>query len=165
MEDFIKIKVGKHTTGIVGLKTVLAEIVAKNRDVAEKRIGALLREKLAHKNYIPATSAEMYEQAFFREYKKYIGEPIEDEDETSGELMIKVLGLGCPRCEQLHSEVMLVLAENGIPADLAYIDDPLEIATYGVLTPPALIINNTVMSAGNVPSKTRLKAWILESSH
>ena len=162
MEDFIKIKVGKHKIGIVDLKTVLAEIVAQNRDVAEKQIGALIREKLALNNYISATSSDIYEQAFLRECKKHIGEPIEDE--SSGELAIKVLGLGCPRCEQLHSEVMHILAENDIPADLEYIDHPLEIATYGVLTPPALIIKDTVMSAGNVPSKTQLEAWILESS-
>ncbi len=47
---------GKHTIGVVGIKTILAEIVSQNRNITEKRIGALIREKRAHGNYLP----EMY---------------------------------------------------------------------------------------------------------
>ena len=52
MEDFIKIKVGKHTIGIVGLKTVLAEIVAQDRDVARFCGNFLFFEFLDHQKIL-----------------------------------------------------------------------------------------------------------------
>lgn len=160
MDDYNKIKIGLNATGIIGLKTVLAELDEKGATLAEDQVGSFMRDKLAQKNYIPATAKDLYEQAFLREYKKHIGEPIADE--VPGELRIRVLGPGCPRCEKLERDIRHILAQNSLAADLEYTNDPLEIANYGALALPILIINDKVVSTGITPSKAKLEAWIFE---
>ncbi len=161
MDDYSKIKIGLNVTGIIGLKTVLAELDGMGAVLVDDQIGSFIREKLAPKNYIPATAKDLYEQAFLREYKKHIGEPVADE--APGELKIRVLGPGCPRCEKLERDIRHILARHSLAADLEYINDPFEIANYGILALPVLIINDKVVSSGITPSITKLEAWIFES--
>ena len=77
---------------------------------------------------------------------------------------IKVLGTGCARCKQLTSLVDQVIKEIG-GQGLSYekIDDVKKIVSYGVLAVPGLVINGVVKSAGNVPRKEQLAAWIKEA--
>ena len=161
MDDFRKIKIGLNETGIIGLETVLAEIDRMGAVLVDDQIGSFMREKLAKKNYIPTTAKDLYEQAFLREYKKHIGESVADE--APGELIIRVLGPGCPSCEKLERDIRQILARHSLAANLEYISDPLEIANYGALTLPVLIINDKVVSSGITPSITKLEAWILKS--
>lgn len=161
MDDYSKIKIGRNATGIMGLKTVLAELDKMGAVLADDQIGSFIRGKLAKKNYIPATAKDLYEQAFLREYKKHIGEPVADE--APGELRIKVLGPGCSRCEKLERDIRHILAHHSLAADLEYINDPLEIANYGVQALPVLIINDKVVSSGTTPPISKLEAWIFEA--
>ncbi len=64
----------------------------------------------------------------------------------------------------MHRDVMHVLAQNEIAADLEYSTDPLEIARTGGMVPPVLMINGNVMSTGSIPSRIRLEGWILDSN-
>jgi len=162
MEDYCKIKVGAHVTGIMGLKAVLAEMAEQYRHEPDDRIGVIMRDKLARSNYIAKGAEQIYELAFLREYKKYIGQPMPTES-ASG-LTIKVLGQGCPQCERLTEEVMQVLGENNLAADLEHVTNPMEIAGYGVFIMPVLIINDKVRSTGTVPSKVKLKGWLTDAS-
>ena len=77
---------------------------------------------------------------------------------------IKVLGPGCPQCERLEREMMAVMAETGIEADLEHVRDLKEIASYGVMGSPALIINREVKALGKVPQKQKLMAWLTEAA-
>ncbi len=45
-------------------------------------------------------------------------------------------------------------------ADVEYVRDLDEIARYGVMGTPALIINGDVKAVGNVPTKSKLKTWL-----
>lgn len=69
---------------------------------------------------------------------------------------IKVLGAGCANCNMLEQMVINVLAENNIDAGVTHITDFKEIASYGVMSTPALIIDGQVKAAGVVPSKAKL---------
>ncbi len=162
MEDYCKIKVGAHLTGIMGLKAVLAEMAEHSRHEPDDRVAAMMRERLMSTNYIAKGSEQIYEQAFLREYKKYIGQPMPTES-ASG-LTIKVLGQGCPQCERLTEEVMQILGENNLAADLEHVTDPMEIAGYGVFATPVLIINDRIRSTGTVPSRMKLKGWLTDTS-
>jgi len=75
---------------------------------------------------------------------------------------IKVLGPGCPRCEELRKRTVNVLAEQSIAADLEKIDDIKQMIAYGILSTPALVINGKVKCAGRVPRPEEIKRWILE---
>lgn len=159
MEDYVKIKIGNLQAGIIGLKAVLAELASRGGDIPEEQIGAIIRERLAGTNYFAPSATEMYEQAFLREYRKYLGLPVAADD--GGVLSIKVLGPGCPRCRQLRDAVMQILAQHDMAADFEYITDPLAIAEHGVVLTPAVIVNDEIKASGTVPSPARLTSWIV----
>ncbi|MBC8458518.1 MAG: thioredoxin family protein [Deltaproteobacteria bacterium] len=78
-------------------------------------------------------------------------------------MQIKVLGPGCVQCDRLEQELMLVMAEAGILADIEHVRDIKEIGRYGVMGTPALLINGQVKSVGKVPPKNKLKEWLKEA--
>jgi len=73
---------------------------------------------------------------------------------------IKILGMGCPRCEEVMKRTMNALAELNMAADVQKVEDIKEISTYGVLSTPGLVINKTVKSQGRIPSVVEIKEWI-----
>ena len=46
---------------------------------------------------------------------------------------IKVLGPGCPNCEKLEQDVMELITELKLAADLEHVRDPVAISGYGVM--------------------------------
>jgi len=54
---------------------------------------------------------------------------------------IKVLGPGCPKCQQTEKVVKEAVSESGVAADVGKITDVMKIAGYGVLGTPAAVIN------------------------
>ena len=159
MEDYVKIKIGSLQAGIIGLKTVLSELASRAEAIPEERIGAVIRERLAGKNYFAPAAAEAYEQAFLREYRTYLGLPVAADGNEP--LSIKVLGPGCPRCRQLRDTVMQILAGHELAADFEYITEPLAIAEHGVVLTPAVIVNGEIKASGTVPSPARLISWLV----
>ena len=73
---------------------------------------------------------------------------------------IKVLGPGCPKCEQTAKIVTEAVNETGIDAAIEKVTDVLEIAGYGVFGTPAVVVNGEVKSVGKIPSKDDIKSWI-----
>lgn len=154
-----KIKIGQHLTGIVGLDRVLENMAEPFAKASYEQIAKEMIQRLSKNNYIPDNVHALYGQAFVREFKKYIGHPVEDEA-SSQSLDIKVLGGGCNICDSLENDLMEVLAEMGMAANLEHVRDPGQIGTYNVKGVPALIINGQVKSIGQVPPKPELRRWI-----
>ena len=73
---------------------------------------------------------------------------------------IKVLGPGCPKCQQTEKVVKEALAEAGIAARIEKVTDVMEIAGYGVFGTPAVVVDGEVRSVGKVPNKDDVKAWL-----
>ena len=63
---------------------------------------------------------------------------------------IKVLGGGCCKCEKLLGAVKEAVAEKEIEAEIEYITDMAKIMEYGIMSTPALMIDNKVVSMGRV---------------
>jgi hypothetical protein len=55
---------------------------------------------------------------------------------------------------------MQVLAEMNVPASLDHVTDLKEMAKYGLVRTPALVINDRVVAMGAVPSAKKIKEWI-----
>ena len=64
------------------------------------------------------------------------------------ETNIKVLGSGCKSCHQLFENAKQAAALSG--ADVEYITDLQKIMEYGVMSMPALVVNEKVVSMGKV---------------
>jgi len=158
--EITQIKMGKDRVGIIGLKLVLTEVAEASAVQSDEEIRTELLKRLAKRNYIPESSKEEYANAFLREFKKFTGCPIENSGPDG--LEIKVLGPGCARCNQLEQDLMAVMAEMNLPADIEHVTDIAEIGSYGVMGTPALIVNGAVKSVGSIPSKVKLKTWLTE---
>ncbi len=70
---------------------------------------------------------------------------------------IKILGPGCPKCKTLEKMTLEVVEQNGIEATVTKVEDIVAIMNYGVMTTPALVINERVILKGRVPSADELK--------
>jgi small redox-active disulfide protein 2 len=159
-EDITQISLGRFRVGITGLKAAIEEMKSwRGRPDAE--IAQTLLAKLKPRNYIPASAQDEYRHAFLKEFKKALGEKVEEE---RGGLTIKILGPGCPSCDRLEQTVMAVLVDLGLPAELEHVRDVKEIAAMGVLGAPALLINGEVKIVGQVPTKEMLKKWLAEAN-
>ena len=76
-------------------------------------------------------------------------------------LRVEVLGSGCAKCNQLEAAVREALTKMEINAEIDHVTDFAKIATYGVMSTPALVINGKVVSFGKV-LKTAEVTKILE---
>lgn len=161
MEKIFQIRIGKHQTGIIGLEEALKEMSEEKQILSDQNIGTRMVEKLSKKNYIPSTVIDAYESAFLREYKKFIGEPV-PKISVEG-IEIKVLGAGCPTCDRLEQNLMLLIEEMGLEASIEHVRDLKEISQYGVMGSPALVVNGEIKAVGSVPSRARLKEFIQEA--
>jgi small redox-active disulfide protein 2 len=158
-KDYRLVFVGNTQVGLIGLKEIFEEVKGQ-RGNPESELKNLLVEKAGKKNYIPPSVKEDYKKAVFREFKKFLGEKVEEE--KSEFLDVVILGPGCYSCNKLEKDAMAVLSETGIQAAFNHITDPSMMAQYGILPTPALIINGRVKSSGRVPSKSMIKKWLEE---
>ncbi len=73
---------------------------------------------------------------------------------------IKILGPGCPKCQQAEKVVKEAVSESGIAADVEKVTDILKIAGYGVAVTPAVVVDGEIKSVGKIPSKDDVKSWL-----
>ena len=73
---------------------------------------------------------------------------------------IKVLGPGCKKCNTLAEATNKALSELTVEANVEKIDDMVKILSYGVMSTPALVINEKVVVSGKVPSVSEIKEMI-----
>jgi small redox-active disulfide protein 2 len=77
-------------------------------------------------------------------------------------LNVKVLGTGCKKCQTLEASVKEIITANKIEATVEKVDDLSAIVSYGVMTTPALVINEKVVSAGTLPQEDQILTWLKE---
>lgn len=70
---------------------------------------------------------------------------------------IKILGSGCPNCKRLEANVRKACEELGIRADIDKVQDYERIAAYGVMSTPALVVNEDVKAYGRIPDVEEIK--------
>lgn len=70
---------------------------------------------------------------------------------------IKILGPGCPKCKILDKLTHEVVEKNGINATITKVEDIMEIMKYGVMSTPALVVDEKVVMKGRIPSADEIK--------
>jgi small redox-active disulfide protein 2 len=73
---------------------------------------------------------------------------------------IKVLGPGCPKCQQTEKIVKEVVQEVGVTATVEKVTDIMEIAGYSVFGTPAVVVDGEVKCVGKIPKPEEVKSWI-----
>ncbi len=67
-------------------------------------------------------------------------------------MKIEILGTGCYKCKKLYANVEKALENSNIQAEIVKVEEIDKITKYGVMMPPALVINGEVKSIGKVLS-------------
>ena len=162
-EDIIQIKIGSFQVGIIGLKEVMADLASSMAAASDEEVAGELIQRLSKKNYIPEKAKAEYGRALVREFRKHLGQDVSPAQEEQG-LVIRVLGQGCANCQALTQRIMEILIELNLAADFEHVTDIKEIARYGILQSPALVINGNIMARGTVPSKAQLIEWFKKAA-
>ena len=79
-------------------------------------------------------------------------------------VIIKILGAGCENCKRLEAETRAALdSMNPEPMyELIKVQDYGAIMAYGVMSTPALVMNERVLSSGRIPKREQIVAWAKE---
>jgi small redox-active disulfide protein 2 len=77
-------------------------------------------------------------------------------------MVIKILGSGCPNCKRLEQVAQEVAKEMGVNATFEKVQDMQKIMSYGIMSTPALVIDEKVKVYGKVPNKDVIKKYIEE---
>jgi len=157
-DDLLQINVSGRPVGILGFKAVFKELAPTLAQSNDDVLAQELVTRLSMKNYIPEKVKAEYGKALVREFRRQLGQPIQEEKPTG--LVIKVLGQGCNSCRELTQRIMDIMSQLNLAADLEHVTDIKEIARYRVMGIPALIINGKTLSVGSVPSKKQLTNWL-----
>ena len=75
-------------------------------------------------------------------------------------ITMKILGPGCANCKRLEGIAQKVSKEMGLEVQIIKVMDYAEIMNYNVLTTPALVINEEVVSSGRIPAASEVHAWL-----
>ena len=69
---------------------------------------------------------------------------------------IKILGTGCPKCKSLEKMAREVVEHNNINATITKVEDIMDIMKYGVMSTPALVVNENVEIKGRIHSEEEI---------
>ena len=72
------------------------------------------------------------------------GAPVE------GICCIKVLGAGCKSCHEQYENAKAAVKALGLSVEVEYITDMEKVMEYGVMSMPAIVVNDKVVSMGKV---------------
>ncbi|MFZ2445057.1 MAG: thioredoxin family protein [Syntrophobacteraceae bacterium] len=160
-KDIAQIKVGKFAVSIIGIQQLMEEMAESHAERPDDEIRSLMLDRLGKSNYIPNSAKADYGKAFVREFRKFLGQPYTED--APPVLEIKVLGTGCNQCHELSRMIMDVLTELKLSAGFEHVTDIKEIARYGVMGSPALLINGEAVAVGRVPPRDKVKKWLIEA--
>ncbi len=78
-------------------------------------------------------------------------------------LTIKILGSGCANCKKLDALAHQAAESIGAQAEFVKVTEYPEIMKYNILSTPGLVINEKLVSAGRIPSKDQIVAWLADA--
>ena len=75
-------------------------------------------------------------------------------------MVIKILGSGCAKCKKLAANAQQAVDEMGIDARVEKVEKMEDIMGYGVMSTPALVVDEKVKVMGKVPSAEDIKKYL-----
>ena len=74
--------------------------------------------------------------------------------------MIKVLGSGCAKCTKTAELIEKLAAEQGVEASVIKETDAQTIMAYGVMSTPAVVIDEQLVHSGRIPTQAEITGWL-----
>jgi len=73
---------------------------------------------------------------------------------------IKVLGGCCSKCDVTVRLIEQVAREKGAEVRLEKVTDFAQIASFGVMSTPGVVIDGKVVHSGSVPDREKVRGWL-----
>ena len=70
---------------------------------------------------------------------------------------VKVLGSGCKNCHALYEAAVQAVRNRGLSVEVEYVTDMEKVMEYGVMSMPALVVNEKIVSMGRVLTVTQIE--------
>lgn len=74
--------------------------------------------------------------------------------------VIKVLGSGCTKCNKTADAIKHVAAELGVAVTVEKETNPESIMAYGVMSTPAVVVDEKLVHSGSIPHRSDIEAWL-----
>lgn len=74
--------------------------------------------------------------------------------------IIKVLGSGCKKCLKTAETIQVIADELGINVTVDKETNPEAIMHYGVMSTPAVVIDEKLLHTGSIPSREAVESWL-----
>jgi small redox-active disulfide protein 2 len=75
-------------------------------------------------------------------------------------LTVKILGSGCANCKKLEAVAREAAAQAHLQAEFIKVTDMPSIMKYDVLSTPALVIDEKLVSSGRIPKVAEVQQWM-----
>lgn len=75
---------------------------------------------------------------------------------------IKVLGSGCKNCTSTAALITEVAGVLNIAIDVEKVQDLAQIMAYGVMSTPAVVIDEQVVHKGSIPKREAIEEWFVK---
>jgi small redox-active disulfide protein 2 len=75
-------------------------------------------------------------------------------------LTVKILGSGCANCKKLEAVAREAASKANLKPEFIKVTDMMEIMAYDLLSTPALVINEKVVSSGRIPTVAEVQQWL-----
>jgi len=76
-------------------------------------------------------------------------------------MTIKILGSGCPNCQKLEANAKKAVEELGLKdVQIEHVYEIDKIIEYGVMSTPAIVVDEKVKAAGRIPDVEEIKSWL-----
>ncbi|MBK6878837.1 MAG: thioredoxin family protein [Ignavibacteria bacterium] len=77
-------------------------------------------------------------------------------------MIVRILGVGCPKCRKLEERVKAVIERNSFNATVEKVTDVNEMMKYNIMMTPGLVINEKLKSGGIIPKEEQIHSWLQE---
>jgi small redox-active disulfide protein 2 len=78
-------------------------------------------------------------------------------------MLIKILGPGCKNCANLEKATRQAVADLGLEATIEKVTDYGQIASYGVMKTPGLVVDEQVLVSGRVPNVDEIAGLLMQA--
>ncbi len=74
--------------------------------------------------------------------------------------IIKVLGSGCAKCSKTAQIIQQTASEMGVDVEVIKETSPEAIMNYGVMSTPAVLVDEQLVHSGSVPDRQKIAGWL-----
>ena len=73
---------------------------------------------------------------------------------------VEVFGTGCKKCITTEEMIKTKADAIGAEIELHHIHDPVEIASRGIMSTPAVMVDGKLVHKGGLPNDAEIEEWI-----